>query len=281
MSTTLANSPAVTAPPLTQRDELRVTQLRVLRSEWTKFRSLRSTMWTLLVAVLLMVGLGALFSGVTANQWDTLDAVTRATFDPTATSLAGVTFAQLAIGVLAILMISGEYATGMIRSSLTAVPRRLPVLWGKAAVFTGVVLVVSLAAGLASFLIGQALLDAEGLGISLTDPNAFRSVIGATLYVTLAGLIAMALGALLRTTAAAISTFVGLFFVFPPLTGLLPASWTDVFVPYLPSSAGSGLYGALTGSFDALSFGASLTLLSVYAVGMISVAAWRLRHTDA
>jgi ABC-2 type transport system permease protein len=109
---------------------LKVTQGRVLLSEFTKFRSLRSTMWTLLAAVVLMIGIGALFSAVTASQYHTFSAADRASFNPVTTSLNGVIFAVVAFGVLGVLLMSGEYSTGMIRSSLTAVPRRLPVLWG-------------------------------------------------------------------------------------------------------------------------------------------------------
>jgi ABC-2 type transport system permease protein len=128
---------APTAPAASQQT-LRVTQPRVLLPEWTKFRSLRSTMWTLLTAVVLTIGTGALFSGVTASQYHTFSAADKASFNPITTSLNGILFSQLAIGVLGVLLISGEYSTGMIRSSLTAVPRRLPVLWAKLGVFAGV-----------------------------------------------------------------------------------------------------------------------------------------------
>src|ERR1700676_2957565 len=103
---------------------LKVTQLRVLRSELTKFRSLRSTVYTMATAFLLMIGIGALFSGVTASQYNAGSAPVHAV----STSLTGTVFAVVAFGVLGVLMVSGEYTTGMIRSSLTAVPRRLPVL---------------------------------------------------------------------------------------------------------------------------------------------------------
>src|SRR6266576_4065397 len=107
---------------------LKVTQGRVLLSEFTKFRSLRSTMWTLLAAVVLMIGIGALFSAVTASQYHTFSAADRASFNPVTTSLNGVIFAVVAFGVLGVLLMSGESSTGLLRSSLTAVPRRLPVL---------------------------------------------------------------------------------------------------------------------------------------------------------
>ena len=205
---------APTAPAAGQQT-LRVTQPRVLLSEWTKFRSLRSTMWTLLTAVVLTIGIGALFSAVTANQYHTFSAADKASFSPITTSLNGILFSQLAIGVLGVLLISGEYSTGMIRSSLTAVPRRLPVLWAKLGVFAGVAFAVMLVTSFVSFFVGQALLSSHHLGVSISAPNALRDVIGAALYVTVAGIIGMTLGALMRNTAAGISTMVAVFFVLP------------------------------------------------------------------
>src|SRR5215475_1198733 len=201
MSAVLTPAPA---PAPARVPALRVTPGRVLRSEFTKFRSLRSTMWTLLAAVVLMIGLGALFSAVTAGQYHTFHWAQRAAFNPVTTSLNGVIFAVVAFGVLGVLLMGGEYSTGMIRSSLTAVPRRLPVLWGKVAVFAGSIFSVSLVASFVSFFLGQALLSSHHLGVSITAHDALRSVLGAALYLTVAGLIGVALGALLRHTAAGI-----------------------------------------------------------------------------
>lgn len=256
---------------------LRVTQARVLRSEWTKFISLRSTLYTLLVAVVLTVGFGALFAAVTANQYARFSPGELARFNPITTSLDGVTFSVLAVGVLGVLLMSGEYSTGMIRASLSVVPRRLPVLWGKLAVFAGVVLTVSVAATLSAFLLGQYLLSSNGLGVGL---SAAGSVVGAALYLTVAGLIGVSLGALFRNTAAAISTFVAVFFVLPPLTLLLPASWTANFAQYLPSNAGGALFG-LDRITNPLAPWAGFAVLCGYAVVLIGVAAWQLRRADA
>lgn len=260
---------------------LKVTQRRVLVSEFTKFRTVRSTVWTLLVAVVLMIGLSALFAAVTASQYHTFGPADRASFNPVSTSLGGMMFAVVAFGVLGVLMISGEYSTGMIRSSLTAVPRRLPVLWGKLAVFAGVIFSVSLVASFISFFLGQALLNSHQLGVSLAAPGALRSIIGAALYVTVAGMIGVALGALFRNTAAGIATFAGVFFVIPPLTGLLPASISDHLSQYLPSYAGEAVWGGARGVTDALSPWTGFALLCGYAVVLIAAAAVRLRRVDA
>jgi ABC-type transport system involved in multi-copper enzyme maturation permease subunit len=267
--------------PVVARPALKVTQGRVLRSELTKFRSLRSTAYTLLTAVVLMIGIGALFSAVTASQYHTFSAADRASFLPVTTSLEGVIFAVVAFGVLGVLVMSGEYSTGMIRASLTAVPRRLPVLWGKLAVFAGVIFPISLIASLISFYLGQALLNSHHLGVAITAPGALRSVIGAALYITVAGTIGVALGALFRNTAAGIATFAGVFFVIPPLAGLLPASVSGHVAPYLPSNAGEVLWGGANGLHNALAPWTGFALLCGYAVVLIAAAAWRLRRSDA
>jgi len=274
MTTTLA--PAAASITISSGAGLRVTQVRVLLSEWTKFRSLRSTVATLLIAIVVMIGLGAMFAAITANQ--------SAGFEPGATaistSLTGTFFAQLAVGVLGVLLITGEYSTGMIRSSLTVVPSRLPMLWGKLAVFAVTVFLTMLAASFASFLVGQALLG-DQLNASLSDAAALRSVLGAALYLTVAGLTAIALGALLRNTAAAITTCVAVFFLTAPLTQLLPTSLTDHFVQYLPSNAGAVMLDGSFGVAHPLTPWTGLAVMCGYAVVLIGFAAWRLRRVDA
>lgn len=278
MSTTYATAPAL-GRAASLGANVQVTQRRILRSEWTKFRSLRSTAWTLAIAVVVMVGIGSVFCSVIAGDYHSFSIADRASFNAASTSLAGFSLAQLAIGVLGVLLISGEYSTGMIRASLTAVPRRLPVLWGKLAVFAGIVFSVSLIAAVASFYLGQSLLTGHHLNVAITAPGALRSVIGAALYVTVAGMIGVALGALLRNTAAAISAFVVAFFVIPQLTALLPSSISAHFNQYLPSNAGAALYGA--GPGHALSPWAGFAVLCGYAAVLIAGAAYRLRHRDA
>jgi hypothetical protein len=161
------------------------------------------------------------------------------------------------------------------------VPRRLPVLWGKVAVFAGSILAVSLVASFISFFVGQALLSSHHLGVSITAHDALRSVIGAALYVTAAGLIGLALGALLRNTAAGIATFAGVFFVIPLLATLLPASISDHLAQYLPSNAGGVIWGWAAHLPNALSPWTGFALLCGYAAILIGAGAWRLRRSDA
>jgi ABC-2 type transport system permease protein len=266
-----------TAQPIGRRATLRVTQPRVALSEWTKFRSLRSTQYTLLLAVALLIGLGALLCAVAVSQARGLDTGATAA----STSLTGTFFAQLSIGVLGVLVVSGEYSTGMIRASLAVVPARLPVLWAKLAVCAGAVFATMLASSFVAFGIGQAVLSGKHLNVSLFDPGSLRAIFGAALYLTVAALTALALGALLRNTAAAISTFVAVFFVIPPLTQLLPASWTGHFVQFLPSNAGAMMLGGTYGLAHPLSPWTGFTVMCAFTAVLVGLAGWRLRHADA
>jgi ABC-type transport system involved in multi-copper enzyme maturation permease subunit len=154
-------------------------------------------------------------------------------------------------------------------------------LWGKIAVFAGAVFLAMLVPSLAAFVVGQGLLAGSGLNASLSDPGALRSVVGAALYLTVSGLTAVALGALLRNPAAAITIFVAVFFVIPPMTNLLPASLTDLFVQYLPSNAGAMMLDGTYGIANPLSPWTGFAVLCAYAGVLIGFAAWRLRRVDA
>ncbi|MGR6974688.1 ABC transporter permease [Streptomyces cynarae] len=264
--------------PAAERGE--VTQLRVIRSEWIKLRSLRSTLFTLLAAVVAMVGLGCVFSYFTAHRWDELPPQERLAFDPTLVSLRGFFLAQLAVGVLGVLVMSGEYATGMIRASLAAVPRRLPVLWAKALVYAVVAWVLMTGAALAAFLLGQAALSGRHLGTSLSAPGVLRAVLGAGLYLTVVGLIGVALGALVRNTAGGIATLFAVLLVLPVLAQALPSSWLDAINPYLPSTAGQGLVHVQQQPHT-LAPWAGFAVFCLYALATLAGAAVTLRRRDA
>ena len=167
---------------------VRVTQLRVIHSEWTKLRSVRSTRWSLLAAVGLTIGIAALACAVVAHHWPHISASDRADFNPLDPNLAGVQLAQLALGVLGVLVITAEYSTGMIRASMTAVPRRLPVLWGKAIVYGLVTLALMVPSTLIAFVIGESIFSGRHINVGFTHPGVARAVIGAALYLTVVGL---------------------------------------------------------------------------------------------
>jgi ABC-type transport system involved in multi-copper enzyme maturation permease subunit len=212
----------------------------VVASEWIKLRSLRSSWLTLAAAVIGMIGIGWLVSFETNSHWAHMQADERAGFDPVSRSLTGVYLAQLAIGVLGVLVITGEYATGMIRATLSAVPRRLPVLWAKLGVFCAITFVLMLVSAFAAFLVGQQLLGSHGT--TLSAPHALRAVIGVALYLTVVAALAVGLGFMVRSTAGGIASLFGLLLVLPAIGHVLPTSWQQHILPYLPSNAGGALY---------------------------------------
>ena len=226
-----------------------VTQSRVALSEWTKLHSLRSTRWSLLVATVLAIGLPALFAAVTSSHWGHMSLNDRADRHPLDIALAGVNVAQLAIAVLGVLVITGEYSTGMIRASFTAVPKRLPVLWGKIGVFAVVTFALMLPSVLIAFFASQAILSKHDiLQISFSDPGVARSVVGGAGYLVLIGIFALAVGAIIRNTAGGIAAFAALFFVIPPLMNILPSSWNNAISPYLPDAAGRSIFSLHPGA---------------------------------
>ena len=278
----------MTAPALAQRPTPtdrqspvhvgRVTFPRVLASEWVKFRSLRSTWFTLLAAVVAMIGIGALISWARNARWSQMPPREAAGFEPIITSLHGVDLAQLAIGVLGVLLISGEYATGMIRSTLTAVPRRLPVLWAKTLLFAVVTFVTMVLATLVAFLVGQYFLASHGT--TLSAPGAVRAIVAIAGYLTLVGMLAIALGFIIRSTAGGIATLVGLLLVAPGLGQLLPSDWQPHILPYLPSNAGASMY-QVRADPSLLSPTGGLITLAVWVVVALLIGAVLLRRRDA
>jgi ABC-2 type transport system permease protein len=259
----------------------RVTQARVARSEWTKLWSLRSTRWSLLAAVVSMGGLGLIIAAVQMGRWNTLDPHDRATFDSIDIGVGGYHLAQLAIGVLGVLVISGEYSTGMIRSSLMAVPKRLPVLWAKLGVFCAVTFVLMLAATLISFFGVQAIVSSHHVQHSLGDPHALRAVVGTALFLTALGAMCVGLGALVRNTAGGIAAFVGLLFVLPGITALLPASTGDAIEPYLPLTAGTTVASSTFDNPHHLSTWGGFAVFCAYTAVILAAAAVRLVRADA
>jgi ABC-2 type transport system permease protein len=273
MSTTTLTSPTVFRG--------RVRQRRVARSEWTKLWSLRSTRWSLLAAVVSMIALGIIVSAAQMSRWNSLSPHDRSTFDAIDIGVSGYHMAQLAIGVLGVLVISGEYSTGMIRSSLMAVPKRLPVLWAKLGVFSAVTFVLMLAAAFVSFFAVQAIVTSNHVDRSLGDPHALRAVIGTALFLTVLGALGVGLGALVRNTAGGIAAFVGLLFVLPGITALLPASTADAITPYLPLNAGSTVATSTFEDPNHLSTWGGFAVFCGYTAVIVAVAAVGLARRDA
>ncbi|MCZ7436947.1 ABC transporter permease subunit [Micromonospora sp. WMMC241] len=274
---TAAAPPATTVPT-----DARITGPRVVRAEWIKFRSLRSSLILLAATVVVFGALGLGFSAFLADA--TIEPGTPAppggpsSLDPLGASLGGVNLAQLLIGTLGVLLTAGEYSTGMIRTSLAAVPARWPVLAAKAIVLAGVSLAVLVPAALLTFLGGQAILGDQG--ISLADSGVPRAVFGTAGYLAAVGVLGTALGSLLRSTAGALTSVVALLLVVPGVVSLLPQSWSEWISPYLPSNAGQAVMSLGTNP-DLLSPGAGAAVLGAWLLALLGAALLRLRRRDA
>lgn len=249
-------------------------------AEWTKLRTLRSSYWTLLAAIAGMAGFGAVLSAAYARH---LTPASRAALDPAAYSQSGFFLAQLAFGVLGVLVMTGEYATGSIRSTLAAAPQRVMVLAAKAAVFAVTAFFAGLAGSLAAFFLGEAIFAGKGIHVHPGAPGTLRPVLGAALYLAVFGLLSLGLGALIRRTAGAITVLIALLIFLPASAGALPAAWRDDVNPYLPSVAGQAIIGPtkFTPPGHLLPPWTGLAVFSGYAAAALIAAAITLHCRDA
>jgi ABC-2 type transport system permease protein len=263
----------------------RTTTPRVIRSEWIKMRTLRSTWLTVGGIFFALIAFG-LISALTASGQVEVTAGDGGPpafggTDPVSTVLSGANFAVLIVAVLGAIVGAREYSTGMIRTTLAAVPKRLPVLWGKLTTFVGVLAPVALVGVLVSFFAGMAILDAGGAAtVSWSDDGVARAVIGTAVYLVGLGVIGVALGILLRSTAGGIGTVIGAVLFVPTLaSALLPDSWDGV-LKYLPSNAGQA-FTSLSPGDTLLSPGAGMAVFAGWVVLAIVGAALALKRRDA
>lgn len=259
-----------------------ITAPRVAKSEWIKFRSLRSTWYSLGAAMVVAIGLGILFAILRGNDFANHGGLKGpgATEDWTQVSLRGMYLAQLAVGVLGVLAITGEYATGMIRASLSAVPGRGLVLAAKAAVVGVATFVVATIASFIAFTAGQAALSGHHFGVSLSSPGALRAVIGGGLYLALVGLLGLGVGFAVRSTGGALATLFGLLLVLPLLAAALPSSWQNDVDKYLPLNAGTAIMNTQPRS-DVLGPWAGIGVFAIYVAVALGVGLVMLRRRDA
>lgn len=251
----------------------------LLHSEWTKIRTLRSTGYTLLATAVVGIGFAVLFSFAAVRTYTTGSPDDRAAFDPTAVSLRSYLLAQLAVGVLGVLVLTSEYATGMIRASVTAAPRRSHLLAAKAVVFGLVGLVAGEVVGLGAFLAGQAILAAHHVPhTDLGAPGVLRAVLGMGCYLAAVGLLGVGLGTLLRSTAGGLSVLVTVTLLVPVFVPALPTSWAEVVEKYWPTLAGQRIMTVRAGT-DALAPWAGFGLLCacVAGTGLAAYAVFRRR----
>ncbi|MFC4049653.1 ABC transporter permease [Actinomadura syzygii] len=256
---------------------------RLMAAEWTKIRTVRSTLWSLILLVVLSIGFTALFVGLTAGTWKDMDAGDRAQVaaDPVSFILgSGFFLSQLTVCVLGVLVIASEYSTGMIRASLLAVPRRLPMLWAKALVFAIIVLVIGIAVSFASYFIGVAIMG-DKVHVSLGDDGVLRAVVGGGLYLAMLGLFALAVGAIVRHPAGGITGVIGFVLVLAPLTALLPGSIGDHVHAYLPSEAGVLIAKAHQGDSDLLTPWQGYGVFALWTAALLAAAAYLLKRRDA
>ncbi|HEY7275329.1 MAG TPA: ABC transporter permease [Trebonia sp.] len=301
-TTTTADVKLSALPPATGQARLR----GVLASEFTKLRSVRSTYWTIGALLVFGVGLAAAIGAGAASDLHN-NPGDKVGFDATQTSLAFFFYiGQLIIAVLGAMTITAEYSTGMIRTSLTAMPRRGNVFVSKLLVFTGVALVVSLVTSFLAFLVGQAVMSGTGVSASLshsttipiagrvspqsvtvtnsvvvTPGHVLTAIIGTALLVTMAAVIAFGLGAIIRHTAGAIASAIGLLFVVPIIVQLLPSTWRFDILRFVPSAAGDVLSATVGDHPHLWSAWPQFAVTAIWAVVLVGIGAYLFRKRDA
>ena len=282
MTTASPTAPVSDARPLPARR--RGAFAGLLLAEWTKIRSVRSTVWTLLLFVVLTVGLTTGVTALVVNSWGKRGSgggEAAIIADPVGFILgAGIGLGQLTICVLGVLVITTEYSTGVIRASLLAVPRRIPMLIAKLVVFGALLIVLAEIVAFGSFFLGSLLLHSK-VPVSLSDPGVARAVVGAGIYLTVLGLFALGIGALIRHTAGGIATVIGAVLVVPLITGFLPGSWGHHINGYLPEQAGSMIYQAHQSANQVLTPWQGFGVFCVWTAVLLGVAGYLLVRRDA
>jgi ABC-2 type transport system permease protein len=240
-------SATITAPRST--DGAQLNTVGIIRSEWIKLRSVRSTIWSYAIVVVVSLGIALLLSfatnfggGVPPENLHNDIVLQTATF--------GVYFGQLIVAVLGVLIISGEYTTGMIRSTLTAVPKRIPALAAKALVLFVATFLVGLVSVFGSLLIAVPVLGGQGIDADFSDGSLIGNMVLSAVYLALVAVFALGLGTVLRSSAGGIAAALGTILLLPTIlqlfAGLTQAQWAMDLMPYLFSNAGTGMYTPTT-----------------------------------
>jgi ABC-2 type transport system permease protein len=248
-------------------------------AEWLKLRATRSTWWTLLVFAVGMIGIAILV--LSHQHWTTMNAADRATFDPTDDSYAGLAIGQLAVGVLAVLAITSEFSSGLIRATFAAAPRRPLVLAAKTAVVGAVALVTGEILSFAAFAAGEAVLRSPAPHATLAQPGVLRAVLMAGAYPALVAFIGLGLGALIRHTAGAICALVGVLFVLPLILVPMGTSIQNSVGQFMPMIIAENSLTAVVPVPHSLSPGLGFAMLCAYAVAALAIGGWALARRDA
>lgn len=278
MSTTTTNE--VTLKPLPTSH---YSFVDLVRSEWTKIRTVRSTMWTVGLTIILGIGIGALVCAVTRGHWNSMSAFSRQTFDAPATSLIGLLFAQFTIGVLGVLAVSAEYSTGTIRATFSAAPNRQRVYGAKIVVFGVLSFIVAEVTTFAAFFLGQFLLSAPATHATLSSPGALRSVFGCGVFICLLGLLALGLGTIIRHTAGAISAFVAILLIIPLIAQALPQSLSNNLRRFMPEEIANQIVTTNHANVDTGSFSpwVGILVLALEATLLLVIGGSLLQKRDA
>jgi ABC-2 type transport system permease protein len=252
----------------------------LLAAEWIKFRSVRSSYWALLLAAVPSILVGILVAQNVSSSWSQLNAHKDFHFEVLSSSFDGFQFSQLVAGVLGVLVISSEYTSGLIRTTLAAVPHRRAVLAAKVVVGGVIMLVCGEVLAFAAFFPVQAILHGVGLGLSIGSRGALTAVLSAGLYLAVIALVGLAFGVLLRHTAGAITALFALVFLLPGVISAFPAPWNDRIGKFLPTN----LIGQLITQNphpEMFSKPWSLAVLLAYPVVLLVIAVYVLEHRDA
>ncbi|MFE9537682.1 ABC transporter permease [Streptomyces sp. NPDC006691] len=253
----------------------------VLKSEWTKIRTVSSTTWTLACALIVTVAIGAALCALMRSQFDDLGPAERLTFDPTLISFSGMVLGQLAMVVFGVLVVGTEYSSGMIRSSLAAVPRRGTFLFSKLAVATLLALVVGIVTSFLTFFLGQALLGPHRTTIGA--PDVLRAVVGAGLYMALIALFSMGVAAMLRSSMLSLGILMPFFFLISQILSAVPGAKTVA--RYFPDRAGSQIMQVVPDAMnsDPAPYGpwGGLSIMALWVIAALAGGYLVLRHRDA
>lgn len=273
---TSALSGLTALPPASGRAGFRGT----LHSEWTKIRSVRSTMWTLGAAIIVTIGISVLGNWGQANH-TTLSGAQLMRKDLVQRTMFGIILGQLIMVVFGAMAITSEYSTGMIRTALTAQPRRAPVFWAKLLIVSAVAFVVGEVISFISFLIASSFWRAKGAPLNLSSPHAMQAVIGGGLYLAGSAILAFGLGAVLRHTAGAITSGVGLLFVLTILVNFLPDNWQNHLDKWLPFNSGGQVWATQHVRGQDLSAWTGFGVFMIYGAVVVLLGGYIFRNRDA
>ncbi|MDY7529895.1 MULTISPECIES: ABC transporter permease subunit [unclassified Cryobacterium] len=260
-----------------------LSALGIIRSEWIKLSTVRSTIWCFAVLLVVSMGLAAIMSlalDLTGTDITTVPGTDQARFVAQASTF-GVFFGQLIVAVLGALAVTGEFTTGMIRSTLTAVPKRLPALWAKALVLFVATFVAGLVSNIAAYVVTASIVSGQGLHASLFAPEVILPVLGGSLYLALVAVFALGIGTIVRSGAGSIAVALGVILLLPVVLQMIPATWASDVLPYLISSAGISMFGLMQFAKVPLDWSVDLIIVLVWVVVSLGTAAVLLKRRDA